>query len=83
MRDKVAEKIEEIRKLRKRLLSWHYKKCRGTQIMDLLESDYQVFRWKVCHRLEKELNFMEAIKQANEEELYELENIKTEKRLGI
>ncbi len=72
-----------IRELRKRLLNWHYSKTKTITIFDLLTSDYQRFRIKVSHRIGKDLDFREAIKQANEDELHMLEQIRDELRLGI
>lgn len=52
-------------------------------IVDLLESDYQHFRRKVSRLLNEELDFREAIKQANEDELSFLLQVRDEKRMGI
>lgn len=71
------------KKLRRQLLNWHYKKCNTISIVDLLESDYQRFRNMVCRRTGEELDFREAIKKANLDELTTLMEIRDEKRLGI
>jgi hypothetical protein len=70
-------------KLRKRLLSWHYRKVKGTGIVDLLESTYQCFRYKVQQRVDRTLNFREAIVLANDDELEMLDIIRIEARLNI
>lgn len=68
---------------RRKLLNWHYKKMGTLGVFDLLESDYQSFRYRVINRVGKILCFRDAIKQATDEELYDLENIRDEKRLKI
>ena len=70
-------------KLRKQLLNWHYKKCRDAGIFDLLESDYQQFRYMVQRRVGRGIDFREAIKIATEDELLLLMQVRDEKRLGI
>lgn len=77
-----AEKLN-FDKLRKRLLNWHYQKCNGINILDLLESDYQRFRFRVKQRLGRDIDFRDAIKLATYDELTMLEQIRDEKRLGI
>lgn len=72
------------KKVRKKLLRWHYDKCRTINIINLLASDYQRFRYMVQNRLnEGQIDFKEAIKKATENELWELQNIIDEDRLGI
>lgn len=72
------------KKLRKKLLRWHYDKSRTIHIVNLLQSTYQCFRYRVQNRLgETKLDFREAIKKANKSELWELQNIIDEERLGI
>lgn len=77
-----AEKLN-CDKLRKRLLNWHYKKCNGIGIIELLESDYQRFRFRVKQRVGRDIDFREAIKLAVYDELTMLEQIRDEKQLGI
>lgn len=69
--------------LRKRLLNWHYKKSKTIAIIELLESDYQRFRNLVKRRIERDIDFREAIKLANYDELTLLEQIRDEKRANI
>lgn len=71
---------------RQRLLNWHYQKVRSISMLDLLESDYQNFRTMVEQRLNlpyRSLDFREAIKKANDQELTYLEITRDEKRVGI
>jgi len=72
------------KKIRAKMLRWHYNKLQTIGIVDLLSSSYQSFRYKVMHRtgIEK-LDFREAIKIATENELWDLQNIIDEDRLGI
>lgn len=51
--------------LRKRLLNWHRGKQGSLSIVDLLASDYQTFRNRVNVRLNKDLDFRDAIKEAS------------------
>jgi hypothetical protein len=75
--------MDEI-KLRKKLLRWHYNKLRTIGIVELLQSTYQCFRYRVQHRVNKgQIDFREAIKLANENELWDLQNIIDEERAGI
>lgn len=77
-------KIQELLRLRKKLLKWHYDKSRTINIVDLLSSNYQRFRYMVAHRVDNcKLDFREAIKIATLEELQDLQNIIDEERLGI
>lgn len=69
--------------LRKRLMQWHRNKQKSIAIVDLLDSTYQTFRNKVCTRLEKDLDFYDAIKEANLEELQKLDMIILEFKLNI
>lgn len=55
--------------LRKKLLNWHRGKQGSLTIVDLLASDYQTFRNRVNVRLNKNLDFRDAIKEANDSEL--------------
>lgn len=66
--------VDNLNKLRKRLLKWHSNKQRSIEIIDLLESGYQGFRRKVCNRIGEDLCFREAIKRATQEELERLQN---------
>ena len=79
----MAEKLNDMEQLRKRLLNWHYKKSAGAGIIELLESDYQRFRNMVKRRVERDIDFREAIKLATKEELWLLQQVRDEKRLGI
>lgn len=61
--------------LRTRLLLWHSGMNSGLQIFDLLESGYQAFRRRVAGRVDipdDKMDFREAIKIANDEELESL-----------
>ena len=70
--------------LRKKLLKWHYDKSRNISIVNLLQSTYQCFRYRVENRLGlQRLDFREAIKQANMIELSELQNIINEDQSKI
>ncbi len=70
--------------IRKKLLRWHYDKSRTIKIIDLLKSNYQRFRYMVQDRVDKgQLDFREAIKLATENELWDLQNIIDEERIGI
>lgn len=74
------------KKLRKKMLRWHYDKSRSINIVDLLESCYQVFRSRVERRLNmsyRSLDFREAIKKATLKELEYLQATIDEKRLKI
>lgn len=71
------------RELRNRLMQWHRNKQKSIKIIDLASSDYQTFRHTVNNRLGKNLNYYDAIKQANEEELQKLDNIILEEKLNI
>ncbi len=72
------------KRLRKKMLKWHYDKSRTIHIINLLQSNYQSFRYKVQRRLDEErLDFREAIKKATIDELYDLQNIIDEERIGI
>lgn len=76
--------MQIISKLRNRLLSWHYQKAKTLSILDLLQSNYQSFRYRVQNRLNvNNLDFREAIKKATLDELQMLDEIKNEERLGI
>jgi hypothetical protein len=68
---------------RKRLLRWHYNKARTIAIVDLLESDFQSFRRRVCRRLDRDLDFREAIELATGEELNRLDEVRDSRRLGL
>jgi hypothetical protein len=75
---------QQISKLRNRLLSWHYSKSKTLTILDLLQSNYQSFRYRVQRRLQvDELDFRQAIKKATLDELQMLDEIKNCERLGI
>lgn len=66
------------------MLRWHYDKGRTIHIIDLLSSTYQSFRFRVQHRTNiDKLDFREAIKKANYDELCHLQNVIDEQRLGI
>ena len=69
--------------LRKRMMQWHRNKQKSIKIIDLLGSNYQCFRSRVCRRLDVDLDFYEAIKQANYDELTYLNNYILEEKLGI
>lgn len=81
--------IANEKRLRKNLLSWHYRKSKTVAVIDLLDSTYQAWRWKVTKRcdpedkLKKGLDFRDAIKKANLNELEDLDRINCEMRLGI
>ena len=77
------KQLSDCEKLRKRLLNWHYKKCRDAGIFDLLETDYQMFRYTVQRRVGRNVDFREAIKIATEDELLLLMQVRDERRLGI
>jgi hypothetical protein len=67
---------------RKKLLSWHYNKSRTINIVDLLQSNYQCFRRRVQMRVDNgELDFREAIRRANLEEMLYLQNVIDEERI--
>ncbi|HYE53686.1 MAG TPA: hypothetical protein VD996_02545 [Chitinophagaceae bacterium] len=69
-------------KLRKRLLNWHYYKSKTVSVVDLLESTYQSFRYRVGNRIGNSgISFRDAIKQANQDELEQLDNIILEDRI--
>lgn len=75
---------DDIKKLRKRLLNWHYKKAKTISIVDLLESGYQCFRRNVGRRVKNpDIDFREAIKVANEDELSQLLQYRDETKIGI
>jgi hypothetical protein len=58
-------------------------KSQNLTLIDLLDSNYQKFRNDVCRRLDRQVDFREAIKLANEDELRYLDNYILEEKLGI
>lgn len=74
---------EQTKRLRKRLKRWHYRKAKGLGVIDLLDSNYQGFRYRVQARLDRPIGFIEALNLANADELQQLDNYILEERLGI
>lgn len=71
------------KRLRKRMLAWHYRKLNSVGLMDLMESFYQGLRHRVIRQLGREMDLREAISMASEAELQRLDEHINEKRLGI
>lgn len=72
----------EHKRLRKRLLDWHYKKAETTSILDLLEGGYQKFRRDVGKRVgDENIGFRDALKLANQNELEYLQYFRDEERI--
>lgn len=61
--------------LRKYLLNWHRGKVSSIGFVELLSSSYQSFRNRVNSRTGLDLDFREAIKEANENELGYLDSV--------
>ncbi|MBW2962294.1 hypothetical protein [Mesonia aestuariivivens] len=70
-------------KLRKRLMQWHRNKQKSIKIIELLDSNYQRFRNKVSKRLSDEnIDFYDAIKKANVDELEILDMVILNEKLN-
>lgn len=79
----IQKQAENHKALRKRLLAWHYNRSKTIKIVELLQSNYQCFRYKVKNRIGRDIDFREAIKIATMDELEKLSEIIDEERIGI
>lgn len=73
----------EHKELRKRLLQWHRNKQQSINIILLADSNYQIFRNTVNRRLGTDLDYYDAIKQANLEELQKLDMVILDEKLNF